>query len=244
MAYPNQHWWLTSLLLIVTWSTTQANENIIMLFLEKYPELTQQAVSIKKAQKYSEKLKQPNYIYKKIIKAHFQDGVAGLFGLYEGYATVSNHNGELFFPRMQQSATINLLLTKKITPVYMIAPATIHHWEISNPDQAKMYTCSFSEDQVSGAYIANMQRATLPKDNAIPLHTVILLSNPEHVYVPTGVTVQSYSPHLIIPQIYIKKGYQSTQNALYMLSIKQYFETSQQHEKKQTKANTAMILQS
>jgi hypothetical protein len=190
----------------------------------------------------SRKLSQPGYTYKKIVKNQFKShGVQGIFGMMHGFVTSSDKNGQLIFPRKSTSQTINLLVSEKVNPIFMIAPSTIHHWEIEKNSEAALYQIQYSKDEKTGAYLFNSSKSSIPDDRKIELNTIILLINPKYVYVPEGASMAAYSPNLVLPDIFIKKNNTVLNNALYTTKIKQYFEQINKSFKLNT-ANIAMLL--
>jgi len=215
--------------------------SVITMFLQNYPTfkapLDEQTRDI-----YSKKLKQPGYLYKKIVKSkRIQTGARGIMGIYLGYVSLSDHNGQMIFPRKHQKAAVNFLVTKGIKPVYMIAPDTIHNWMLDKKQPSQMYRIELHHDTPTELYYLEAKKIDLPKDDMIPLDTIIMIANPKNVVLPEGATITNYSSNLILPNIYIKSNFNFLYNALYTLSIKQYFEQINQ-EYKHEDQSVAMII--
>jgi hypothetical protein len=232
-------------ILIIYGSCTKAfTENMITLFLQPYPSLEEPKPM---DEKYSDALQQPGYIHAKMLEHRFtKHGSEGIFGVYQGYITLSNRKGEILFPRKQQSSTINLLITPEIIPAFMVAPATIHHWELNpniskDPEMQAMYSITLDHDPSTEAYFYDVKSIPLPADNVIDFTTVILLAPANMIYVPEGITMANYSANLILPPLYVKPGIQFTNNALYTLKIKQYFERINKTYKQYNASNQSTI---
>lgn len=211
----------------ILWSSTvmYPSPSVITFFLQPYPQ-AKIKMDEKTQSRYSKKLKQPGYLLKKIVKKNrIETGVAGVMCLHLGYTNTSDHNGKVTFPRKQQKSTVNILITRGIKPVYMIAPDTIHNWMLDTQEPAQMYELSLKRDQETGLYYINAKKAELPNDHTISLNTIVIIAHPKNVFIPEGATISHYGTNLILPPVYIKKNFNFTYNALYTLSIKQYFET-------------------
>lgn len=216
--------------------------SVITFFLQPYPKI-KESLNEKQISKYSKKLQQPGYLLKKIVKStRIQNGVQGVMCMYLGYVNTSDNTGKVTFPRKQQYGSMNILITKGIKPIYMIAPETVHNWMLDTSQPAKMYQFNVHHDEPSELFYINAKTVDLPKNNMITLDTVIIIADPKNVFIPNGATIIHYSPNLILPNIYIKKHFNFSYNALYTLSIKQYFEQIN-HEYKQEDQTVSTILQ-
>ena len=217
---------------------------IITMFLQKYPYFKPKIYSSGDVEKYSKKLRQPGYIYKKITNFNISNGISGITCFYAGFTSMSDHNGQITFPRVQQTPNMHLLVTTTITPGYIIAPTTINNWMTEQKPKAKMYSIQLKHDQKSTLLYYQTQEIPLPKDDIIPLKanggTIILIADPDYVFVPIGATIVDYSPNIILPTIYLKKGFCFLYNSLYSLAIKQYFDSTK-IKVKQDETNVATI---
>ncbi|MBI2352725.1 hypothetical protein HYV11_00600 [Candidatus Dependentiae bacterium] len=213
----------------------------IILFLRQYPSL-----NIKNTEKLhktiSQKLQQPDYALGKASKKKkSQEGSQGILAFYLGYANLSDKNGEIAFPRKHQIPNVNLLITKSIQPVYILAPSTIHNWMLDKNTTSEMYHCKFLHDHETSLFYIETSKIPLPENAMIPLDTIIIISDPKDVFVPLGATIAQYSPNLVLPNIYIKKDFDYGYNALYTLSIKYYFEQIHSEYKPETQTIAELL---
>lgn len=212
---------------LLTSTTISPIDSIISMFIRKYPYFKTKETSTFDREKYSQKLKQPAYLYQSITQPRSQrDSASGVMCLYGGQVALSDSNGQITFKRRQQISNIYLLVTSSITPAYIIAPSTVHNWMIDPKTPSKLYFIQFKQDTDFNLYYFDAQPTQLPPDNNIPLNTIILIADPEYVYVPTGGTISEYSSNLLLPDIYLKRGFCFIYNQLYALAIKQYFDTT------------------
>lgn len=251
------------LLLIITFfnSMQSTPETIISVSLKKYPYFKPCTKKNVDVAKYSKKLQQPDYVYKQVRKHLWSSGVPGIMALYAGNVSLSDQNGMLQFPRLQQQKNIYLLISNgvKFNPDYIIAPSTIHNWGMAKEDALELdttknyaiYAITFKQDKQLNLFYFDTQKAVFPdiEDKntpkwrngryVIPLNTIIIVADPESIFVPIGATVTPYSPNLLLPPIYIKKNFCFVYNSLFTLGIKQYFsqETSSYQQENQSIAH-------
>ncbi len=197
---------------------SQQTNNIITLFIDEYP---QEKTSYDK-----QSLNEICKLYDKRI--HNCNGIEfpfnyGIFATYSGYLGLSDQNGQITFARKTQKNSINLLVVDRIRPIFMLKN-TIAYWEISHGANAKMYKIERKRDEETKTDYCNVTEKNLPKNNRIPIHTIIIFANPESIYVPLGITItKQQDSHFILPKIYAKNNYEHLKNALFLLSIKPFF---------------------
>jgi len=157
-------------------------------------------------------------------------GVDGIVATYLGYFTISDKNGEIAFPRKQQTDIMHILVTPEILPVFMIEPSVIHHWEIKKDQPVALYQIARKvyKEFIPGfgkfkAYYFDIEKIDVPKNNVIPFNTITLYAHPNDIIIPTEPLKNYYSTDFMLPEITAKKD-SITKNSLYTLSIKQYFE--------------------
>lgn len=229
------------ILLLISPMFTQPINSVITCFLQPYPQakviLDEQQVA-----KYSKKLQQPGYLFKKIVKGtRVQTGTAGIMCIYLGYVDTSNSDGKITFPRKHQKPILNLLVAKAVKPIFIIAPETINNWVVDESQPAAMYQFTLNHDKETGLFYIEAKKIALPKDNKVPLETIIMIADPKNVFVPEGATISHYSINLILPPIYIRKNFNFNYNALYTLSIKQYFgQISSKHKQENQTVETIL----
>lgn len=198
---------------------TQQTNNIITLFIDEYP--------ADKNNNYNhQNLTEICKMFDKRI--HNCNGIEfpfnyGIFATYAGYLGLSDQNGQITFVRKTQKNSINLLIVDRIRPIFMLKN-TIAYWEISQDANAKMYKIERKQDEETKSDYWNVTEKNLPKNNRIPIHTIIIFANPDSIYVPLGITITKHQDsHLILPKIYAKNNYEHIKNALFLLSIKPFF---------------------
>ena len=202
---------------MLLWPFAIAADPIITFFFHKYPTHEQ-------AFMMNEKMKKPHTIAKRSLEGilHYTP-IAGIFSTYFGFLNVSDFNGQTVFPRKQSKTILNLVITNKIIPVIMFK-YTVSHWELVPGVNAEMYRCEQKEDEKTQLTFWQVDKVPLPKNNYIsPQDSIIIIANPNNIFIPTGITVTKPGANLMLPPFYVKKGIQTTHNALYMLDLTFFF---------------------
>jgi hypothetical protein len=171
------------------------------------------------------KLRKPHGIAKQTLTGLLHHcPITGIFSSYFGYLNASDHNGQTSFPRKQSKPLLHLVITNKITPIIMFQ-YTISHWELVPGTPAVMYSCEQKEDPETRLVFWDVKEEPLPSNNQIPLQdALIIIAKPTNIIVPTGITLTEQSANLILPEMYVKKGIQTTRNALYILDLSLFFQ--------------------
>lgn len=213
-------------MIFITGRLQAAPEQIISLFVKKYPYFKKS----KNSNRMLQKLQQPNYITNKVIKK-FTNAVEGIMFLYAGNIATSNRLGQVVFPCLQQSRNINILVTPQVTPAYTIAPATLQNWLVPENVATAWYEVTLKFDKDSQLYYHETTKSTLPQDRKIPLNTIILIASPEDIYIGEGGSIVNPSSSILLPDIFIRRSFCFVYNSLFNLAIKQYFDQTTQTEK-------------
>ena len=150
-----------------------------------------------------------------------QPGADGIPVSYLGYIAITDKNGQVIFPRKQQSDVMYLLITPEVDPEFMISPTLIHHWITKNNQPATFYKISRKKNKHVNTYYFDIQKLPVPQD--IPLNTITIYAHPDNIHVPTGIVLNTFSTNFILPELEAEKD-DTIKNSLYTLSIKQYFE--------------------
>lgn len=219
----------------------QSIDSIITIFVKKYPYLKKSEIKkLKKAfneaelSSTSQKLAQPNYLHQSIVKNYIKNHfLPGIVCFYAGRSTTSTPDGQITFHRRQQTPNMHILISEKVIPAYMVAPSTIHNWRIDPTQSSEMYLMELKHDPQTTLSYYLTKKVDLPKDNNIPLNTLIFIADPKTMYIPLGATIVDNSPNIVLPDIYIKKGFCFLRNILFNLAVNQYFEDTEKSIKQE-----------
>jgi len=200
--------------------------SIITFFIHESP-----FTSVQEITKFSQKIVTPGKIANKIANSLTSHPNKGIFATYGGYLVVSNFNGQISFPRMQQKTDFFLIVTEHIQPILMIGN-TIHHWEIPKIPAA-IYSITRKQNQETKLYYWNVQQTTVPENNIIPINSIVLFAKPKNIIVPVGITISNDDPQLILPSVYVVKNNTNVVPALETLQVRQFFGTIHLENKKE-----------
>jgi|GEM_PF-800663 len=253
--------YLIGLFSVILNSTINTIDNVITLFINHESVVEEKVIDHESMENISNKLQQPEFIFsgsnnKSVISPY---GCNGIDAIYLGYLTTSNKNGQISFPRKQQSDEIHLLITPKMIPIFMVAPTLLYGWNIDKSVPMAMYRINRKKHKNLDTYyfdVRNIQdiihddqtdtktktkyQSIIDGSNAIPLNTITLISNPDNINVPQGISLNHYSPNFTLPTLTAKKT-DTTEHSLYTLTIKQYFEQINIESKRETSEIAAII---
>ncbi len=192
-------------------------KQLITFFIKPYPIVNGEDIKAT-----VQHLKKPGMINAHIMRKKTGYN-AGIFGTYAGYLALSDTLGQMSFPRKQEEPKIQLIVTKKIKPIYMLK-GIINHWNVPEGTDVAVYTVQRKQDPEAKFYYWNVAKSKLADDRQVPLKGIVLFAGPQSIYVPTGATPTDKSPQLVLPQIYAKQTIADAANAVQLLSIRQFFE--------------------
>lgn len=234
-------------LIIATQATFQANiianQAVITFFVKE--KLHQKKPKNSEHKFISPSLHQPSFVHAAGKDRSWlnQLGVDGLQASYLGYSCLSDSNGQIVFPRNQQSDTIYLLITPDMQAEFMMYPTLIHHWVPIKNQPAALYEMTHKKNEKLSVYYFETKKLDI-KDYQASLHDlhniIVLYAHPDHIDVPIGISLSNYSSNLILPELQAHKV-DIVKNSLYTLPIKQYFEPIDR-ENKHDKLNIASMI--
>lgn len=193
-------------------------EQLITIFLKPYPDIPHKEAS----EKLRPKLAKVGKLASNRVKHILPPSVSGIFATYGGFLTVSDLNGELSFPRKHTKPIMYLLVTEKLSPIVM-SGNTIHHWELEEDVPAELYLMEQKWDDEISIHYWDVSQVPIPENSHVPLESIAIFADPKYVFVPLGISLFRESPHLILPDIYIKRGINLTETALFILNLTHYF---------------------
>jgi len=160
--------------------------------------------------------------YKKAFPIENKNFKKGIFFTYFGYRTVSDNNGQVIFPLKTQGEKFFMLVSDQTKPVFMLYN-TIHHWELDERALYSFFSVERNYDEKLQLYFWSIEQLELPDNLVIPMDTILVHAKPESLFVPTGISITSKSPQLLLPTIYVKAEVKLTRSALKFLNNSQFF---------------------
>jgi len=165
---------------------------------------------------------------------------AGIWGTYAGFVALSNADGQMTFPRKHEKAELLIIITPKITPIIMFEQ-TVHHWELAPDAPVAMYRYKRKQDDETHQFYWQVKPMETIVNNIIPHEGLVLLAKPDHLYVPLGITITHETPNLLLPPIYVKRGFNLVSNSLYLLNINHLFDHARIKDKLEPLRMTTQI---
>lgn len=147
----------------------------------------------------------------------------GIFFTYFGYKTTSDNNGQVTFPLKTVNPSFYLLVTNGASPVFML-DNTISHWEVAENSTYMLFSVERKYDKNAKLHFWSVEQTELEGNLEIPLNTIIAHTNPESIYIRTGIFPTSDSPQLVLPTIFVKSSVkQLSENNLKFLEYCEFF---------------------
>lgn len=158
----------------------------------------------------------------KIIRKSLQ-GIEGIHAFYRGYASISNDQGRLFFPRLDDKNEINVLLVENVTPIIFQGQVPDHFIVLpGTPYQFYICTGEKNETNNTTAWEATMNSKLQPNQK-IPLNTIIIIVNPNEAYFDLNKNIIQQSANMLLPNIYIFSSAKKNNYSHFALNILNYF---------------------
>jgi len=216
-------------LLLILLSSVKINcYQTTSLFMKPHPTIVGEKTAIKKVQKLKKLPKAAKYVFRAFTKPFLTSGIPFSSG---GNYYITDLNGQVVFIRTHKKPFVTIIITKNIVPVLSLEN-TVHHWELSRRRNVKIYTAERKLDVPSKTYFWDVKEAPIPKDNIIPINAIVIFANPKYVYMPTGITITTKNPQLVLPDIYIKPGINKAKSALLLFNVKNLLATTKSMYKK------------
>lgn len=205
--------------LICIWQHIQADA-VITFFLRPYPENHKPMTP----ERGLNKINQPQRWARAISKQFMWNPqlISGIMVSYAGFLTSSDLNGQVTLPRKHDKPALSLLITEEVTPIVR-SGNTLSHWELEQGTPARMYKATLDQDHDTKLWYWNITEQPVPTNNIIPLDAIIFFAHPDYVYVPEGVTITPENQNMILPPLYIKKGINFVDSALYIINLAHYY---------------------
>lgn len=203
----------------ILYNTNIFSIHTLSFFLRPYPEIeVQDAANIAQ-----HKIQTPGKLAKYMMpRSAYDDLIGGIFSSYAGYLAVSDPNGQTTFPLRHNKPVTYYLITPIIFPVIMFGN-TIDHWELVPQVPARLFKVEKKKDEELKEYYWQVTQKPLPQDKIISKRAIIIFAKPSKIYLPEGITPTTDNPQLVLPDLYVKKGITKVQEALYVLTIRQFF---------------------
>lgn len=242
----------TTILVLSFASALQADNRIVISLVAPPPDATEQVLA-QTSQEQTDAIGKKidamadqtpsNNVFKNLkysIKNQLIPKLSGFAALYGGYCEFSNRDGTISLPLRHTAPKLYIAITPDFTLV-RVKEQTFSHAEYKTGVPTVLYQLDRIKDQ-SNLTLWDIKEIPLPANKNINPLTVILLTKPNNLYIPTGKFLTPESTHLVIPDIYVV-GYVDNDNTLLQaLDQKIYFEPIQRGEVKANATTTQSIV--
>jgi len=227
-------------------------DNRIIAYMKQAPDKAiTQAIEQLRKDTIEEKIKKLNKktpgelsikMVKNEIRKYLIPKQSGFLALYAGYSDYSNSDGLIHFPLRHVESKLYLIITKKIK-LEKVKGNTISQLEFSTAknNDKKIYLFEKQQDK-NKQYFWRVSEEKNYKEKRINPISVVILTSPKNIYIPTGDFMTDASKHLILPSIYVVGNVDNNQIILNTLNMKHYFEPIDENEQKATDTIIKKIL--
>ncbi len=181
-------------------------------------------------------------IFKQGLKKGMLPSLSGFPALYAGYIDYSNKDGTIQFPLRHTSHRVFIAITPEIevealsdnTMQALYFPASILS-DAQHPNQApeKSFFSKKAEYYAlerkildTGSMFWNIQQIPLPQNRQLKKISIILLTHPKNIVIPTGdfFIDPSHAQHYVLPKCYVVGNINQVETLIAATPILQYFE--------------------
>ncbi len=127
----------------------------------------------------------------------------------------------MLFPRKQTETNLVLAITPRISPI-MRFEQTVDHWQFVPGQPLELFDVELKTEG-KNKYYWNITKKEMPKTSVIDYNALIIFAKPDNIHVPLGRTPTTESPHLLLPDLYVKKAINVVKHATYLLQMKHLF---------------------
>lgn len=237
-------------LLIAGWSS-QAIASSINLFLKPAPPVVQHLVrqALVDEGLINEKLerlhtKSASKIGRKMLKNGFKRLLptpAGFIALYGGYVDYSDPDGNITFPLLHKKKMLYLVITPAIT-LTPIHGHTFSHKNVISGAPIARYLFERKKSKKKTIFW-RVTEERMPTHNRLNPLSIVLLTKPKNIVVPTGDAITSKHINLILPSLYVVGNMDNERILLNFLDIRKYFEQiTREHKRVTDKVEQRLIM--
>jgi hypothetical protein len=167
--------------------------------------------------------------------------LSGFPVLYAGYITSTDEAGLAILPLRHAQEKLYIAVTPDIRLIHVKGQSFSHAEYL--PDritQLALYKCEklLDDKEVPFWRVTKIER---PDDSRINPISVIILTNPDNIFVQTGDIKAASSEQLVLPPIRVVGNQDKNAVALRLLDIKPYFEEVKKEQKRANPTTTVKI---
>jgi hypothetical protein len=162
----------------------------------------------------------------------------GIPSLYGGYVDYSDHDGTIEFPLLHREPKIYLVITDDIELVTVLGN-TVSHKNFVKSASTRIYL--FERKKNNTTFYWRVTEEKIPPHNRISPLSIVLLTKPRNIVVPTGDFISVQSPNLVFPDVYLVGNTNNVHSLNNFLDIRRYFEQIEVEQKVTKKRKKRLI---
>lgn len=162
-------------------------------------------------------------VAKKLLETNMQ-GIHGIFAHYRGYSVMSDINGTIIFPRIDDSNTISIVITQNIQPI-IIHGQVPDHFIIDQNFKHASYIAEKTHDSES---LSIMKWSIKPYpsliiNQKIPYQTIIIIGDPDLFFFDNNAHSMDSSINVLLPTLYALENNNFLDYNNFAIQTLQYF---------------------
>ncbi len=128
-------------------------------------------------------------------------GVDGIFAYYRGLVVISDIQGLIMFPRLEQDRNLTVVIASDIEPMRFTSDRP-SSFSVSRSIPSEWYMCSAVEDVNSGMLTWKAEKITPPQDMKIPINALIIIANPKVLFFSSDPLTVPFSENFMLPDLF------------------------------------------
>jgi hypothetical protein len=171
-------------------------------------------------------------IAKKLLETNIQ-GVEGIFVYYRGYTRISDRDGNIVLPRLDDGNIISIVITQSIQPM-IIHGSVPDHFIIDHDAKYVAYVAENTEKESSLSIMKWIVKLhpSLIINRKIPFPTIIIIGDPDLFFFDNKSQPIDSSINILLPTLYRLEEHITSNYSNFALQTLQYFK--QLHESNYT----------
>lgn len=218
---------------------------------ERAQKMVKQDLINQKLERLSKKY--PAKMERKLLKNNFKKflpKLSGFIAIYGGYVDYSNVDGSISFPLLHKKPKTYIVITPKVELVKVYAQTSSHR-NIVPDAPVKIYKLEKIKEEIVDEEedkkeadnketekkekkeaepekkfmnYWKIEEIEKPEHKRLSSISIVILTKPKNIVVPTGAFITSDSPNLVLPDVYVVGNTDNYKSVMNFLDIRQFFE--------------------
>jgi hypothetical protein len=167
-------------------------------------------------------------VAKKLLETNMQ-GIEGIFAHYRGYSVMSDINGNIILPRLDDTNLISIVITQNIQPI-IIHGSIPDHFIIEHNSKYASYVAEKIEvdPNLSIMKWSVKPNPTLIINQKIPYPTIVIIADPDLFFFDNNPLSSDSSINVLLPTLYATTENSSSNYSNLAMQTLQYFKQIQE----------------